>query len=372
MSRTTFLQKLGVLIETTTSSYLLLLGIGILLALGVILFTSNRKTKKRNKIVYIVYSLIICLFLLLNHHQALNKVFDYLMENLFLVFLFPNYAFYFLEIVITNIIIWLSLFHYKTSDAIKRLNIIVYLLMNYLLMLLLSVVDSNKLDIFSITSIYSDEKATALMELSSSIFVTWIIFLLLYKGILIYIRKDYKEPGKKIQIVKEIKKLPPNFKATKIPNYVYGNIKKQEDNYKTTKIPDLVYGNIKKQSSNYQITKIPNFVRGSKKKQTSNFKTTNIPNLVHGKINKEPIKKEHLIEKVLDDSFTLEEYKVLRQMLQEKVKGKKQSLEETQYKKINNQIKDLEKNSIAEMKRREQERDIARFTELDRLFRSMK
>ena len=357
MSRTTFLQKLGVLIETTTSSYLLLLGIGILLALGVILFTSNRKTKKRNKIVYIVYSLIICLFLLLNHHQALNKVFDYLMENLFLVFLFPNYAFYFLEIVITNIIIWLSLFHYKTSDAIKRLNIIVYLLMK---------------DIFSITSIYSDEKATALMELSSSIFVTWIIFLLLYKGILIYIRKDYKEPGKKIQIVKEIKKLPPNFKATKIPNYVYGNIKKQEDNYKTTKIPDLVYGHIKKQSSNYQITKIPNFVRGSKKKQTSNFKTANIPNLVHGKINKEPIKKEYLIEKVLDDSFTLEEYKVLRQMLQEKVKGKKQSLEEAQYKKINNQIKDLEKNSIAEMKRREQERDIARFTELDRLFRSMK
>ena len=352
MSRTTFLQKLGVLIETTTSSYLLLLGIGILLALGVILFTSNRKTKKRNKIVYIVYSLIICLFLLLNHHQALNKVFDYLMENLFLVFLFPNYAFYFLEIVITNIIIWLSLFHYKTSDAIKRLNIIVYLLMNYLLMLLLSVVDSNKLDIFSITSIYSDEKATALMELSSSIFVTWIIFLLLYKGILIYIRKDYKEPGKKIQIVKEIKKLPTNFKATKIP--------------------DLVYGNFKKQSSNYQMTKIPNFVRGSKKKQTSNFKTTNIPNLVHGKINKEPIKKEYLIEKVLDDSFTLEEYKVLRHMLQEKVKGKKQSLEEAQYKKINNPIKDLEKNSIAEMKRREQERDIARFTELDRLFRSMK
>ena len=81
--------------------------------------------------------------------KSLNKVFDYLMENLFLVFLFPNYAFYFLEIVITNIIIWLSLFHYKTSDAIKRLNIIVYLLMNYFLMLLLSVVDSNKLDIFS-------------------------------------------------------------------------------------------------------------------------------------------------------------------------------------------------------------------------------
>ena len=352
MSKTTFLQKLGVLIETTTSSYLLLLGIGILLGLGVILFTSNRKTKKRNKIVYIVYSLIVCSFLLLNYHQALNKVFDYLMENLFLVFLFPNYAFYFFEIVITNIILWLSLFHYKTSEAIKRVNIIVYLLMNYLLMLLLSVVDSNKLDIFSITSLYSDEKSIALMELSSSIFVTWIIFLLLYKGILIYVRKDYKEPVKKVQITKEIKKLPANFKTTKIPNYVYGNIKKQEANFKTTRIPDLVYGNIKKQVSNYQTTKIPNFV--------------------HGSIKKQPIKNDYLIEKVLDDSFTLEEYKVLRQMLQEKAKGTKQSLAETQYKKINNQIKDLEKNTIEEMKRREREREIERFTELDRLFRSMK
>ena len=372
MSKTTFLQKLGVLIETTTSSYLLLLGIGILLGLGVILFTSNRKTKKRNKIVYIVYTLILCTFLLLNHHQSLNKVFDYLIENLFLVFLFPNYAFYFLEIVITNIIVWLSLFRYKTSDAIKRVNIIVYLFMNYFLMLILSVIDSNKLDIFSVTSLYSNEKATALMELSSSLFIIWIIFLILYKGILIYIRKDYKEPVKKIQITKEIKKLPVYFKPTKIPNYVYGNIKKQEDNYKTTIIPNLVYGNIKKQVSNYKITKIPNLVYGNKKKQKSIYKSSEIPNYIYGSINKKITNKEKLVEKILDDSFTLEEYKVLRQILKEKAKDKKQTVEKNQFKKVNEQIIDLKKDTIEEMKRREQERELDRFTELDRLFRSMK
>ncbi len=339
MSKMSFLQKIGILIEVITSSYWLLLGMGLLLGLGAILITNNRKKKKRNKLIYIIYSLVLCSFLLIAYHQSLNKAFEFLIENLFVVFLFPNYALYFLEIVITNIILWVSLFHYKTSEKIKRVNVVVYLIMNYLLMLNLSVIDVEKLDIFNVSSLYSNEKATVIMELSSSLFITWIIFLTLYKIILIYIRKDFVRPTKKVQTQKEVKKLPTNYKETKIPNYVYGSLKKQKEDKEVKKLPN-----------NYKEATIPTFVFGSVKKP----------------------KQEITPEMILRDNLTSEDYKAILQLLKEKKKVKEQTVEKEQLNKVNQQIMDIEKQRIQEMKLREQMREQERYTELDRLFRSMK
>ena len=48
MSKMSFLQKIGILIDVALSSYWLIIAIGILVAFGVILIT-NRKKKKQNK-----------------------------------------------------------------------------------------------------------------------------------------------------------------------------------------------------------------------------------------------------------------------------------------------------------------------------------
>ena len=89
------------------------------------------------------------------------------------------------DLIITNIIVWISIFSFKSSKLIKRLNIAIYVIMNYLLALILSVINTNKLDIFTQESIYGNKKVTALIELSSGVFLIWIIFLILYKLILI-------------------------------------------------------------------------------------------------------------------------------------------------------------------------------------------
>lgn len=90
--------------------------------------------------------------------------------------------------------------------------------------LLLETINKNKLDIFDQSSLYGNKSALAMIELSSLVFMIWIIFLVLYKVILIYVRKDYKPKVKRIIVRKQVKKLPENYEPILSPERIYGKI----------------------------------------------------------------------------------------------------------------------------------------------------
>ena len=227
MSKLSFLDKLRILFDLSKSSVPYLIILIALISLGIVLISNNRKNEKRNKTIYISISVFILFTLIIMYHSSLGNMFQYMMENFFVVLYFPNLAIYLAALIATNIILWISIFSYKSSKQIKTLNTIVYIIMNYLLALLLNVINKNNLDIFTKKSVYTNENATALIELSSTLFFTWIIFLIIYKIILIYLRKDYKPKVKKILIKKRVKKLPENFLPVTSPSYIYGEAPKK-------------------------------------------------------------------------------------------------------------------------------------------------
>lgn len=231
MSKLSLIDKLRILIDVSISSSMYLIVIILLLTAGYLFITTTKKTAKRNKIIYLVISIFIIVFLIASYHGSLSKMFDYMMNNFFVAIYFPNLAIYLAALIITNVIVWISIFNFKTSKLIKRLNVAVYIIMNYLLALILSVINTNKLDVFTQESIYGNKKVTALIELSSGIFIIWIIFLIIYRLILVYLRKDYKPKVKKVIVKKPVKKLPTNFEPKEFPDFIYGHSlnKKQEE-----------------------------------------------------------------------------------------------------------------------------------------------
>lgn len=305
MSKLSLLEKLSLFFEVAKDSVWSILILIVLLVLIYIFMGTNKKTIKRNKIIYIVFSLLVLISLLICYLPSISKIFDNMINNLFIVIYFPNLAVYFAAIIATSIILWISLFSYKTSKLIKRLNLIIYLIINYLFALLLYVINNNKLDIFNTESIYTNKQATALIELSSIIFVVWIIFLIIYKLVLTYIRRDYREPVKKI--VKIVKKLPENYKNIEVPNKVYGTIPKSKvkekyvnENYLSIDAPKVVYGN------------------NTKVKEKPYIEIT-APKVVYGTIpNKYKLDDKKL--KVYEDMLTLEDYKLLLKLLKEQKK----------------------------------------------------
>ena len=104
MSKMSLLDKIKVFFEVSKSSSWFLLIISLLLVVGIVLIRTNKKNTDRNKKIYIAFALIVTSLVVLNYHESINNIFDYMMNNLFIAIYFPNLAIYFAAIIITNVI----------------------------------------------------------------------------------------------------------------------------------------------------------------------------------------------------------------------------------------------------------------------------
>ena len=190
MSKMTFMDKLSVLLNVSLSSKLFIALFILLIIIGLVLIKNNNNDVQKNKKIYLMITIFISALVIFTFNTSLAKMFDYMMNNLFIIVYFPNIAIYLAAIIATNVILFISIFSNKTSKVIKNINIIVYTIINYLLVLLLFTVNKSGLDLFSQSSIYQNESATALIELTSILFIVWVVFLVLYKLILSYLSKD--------------------------------------------------------------------------------------------------------------------------------------------------------------------------------------
>lgn len=187
MRQTTILDKLKLIFDLSTSNVIYIIALGILLFITALFLTTNRKNYKESIKTYAILYLIIAIFIGVKFYSSLGSMFDCMMNNLFIVFYFPNISVYLAAIIITNIIIWVTIFSRKTKFGIKLINCIVFLLIHYLLVLNLSIITNEKLDVFNQTSLYSNADVHALVELTGGIFIVWILFLIIYKIIYSYL-----------------------------------------------------------------------------------------------------------------------------------------------------------------------------------------
>ena len=388
MSKLSLLDKLKVLSDVTSSSGLFIVAIVILIALAALLITTNTKTKKISRFVCIaIYGAIIIVSILF-YREELFELFDYMMNNFFIAIYFPNLAIYFAAIVTTNIILWISIFNRKITKWIRTINTIIFCFIHYLLILIINIITTNKLDIFDQTSIYENQEALALIELSSTIFVVWILFLIIYKIIRIYqdnqeinpkeelenspwekeIRKELpKDPIIKAETIIK-RKLPDSIKKTEVPSIIQGNIRKKQpeniidfmksatptqDNSYLMDIPDPILNEspqfldimlrdqeIMKPLKSEKQPKTTKIVEKPPRKQR-NITVIKEPKLVEKKTLRKEMKKEVEVVKskqqkeldIFDSLLTLEDYKRVLSVLktyqqQEKKEIKKEDLEE--------------------------------------------
>lgn len=213
-------EKLKVLVDVSSSSGICIATICLLLFLAFMFITTNKRNAKNSKRFYIIVYLLLISTLGIIYHDSLATMFDYMMNNFFILVYFPNLAIYLFAIVITNIILFLTIFNFKEDRLLKYINTTLYCMIHYLLILLLNVVTVNKLDVFDQVSIYKNQDASVLISLTSMLFMGWIIFQIIYKMI-------RKLQVKKVQVkvpVREIvtykKRLPSNFSTVSIPSMV--------------------------------------------------------------------------------------------------------------------------------------------------------
>lgn len=183
------LEKLNILKEVIISSSLYLVILGIIVLLTIFFATTTRRNKEENKQIFILIFVLLFLGLIVMFKDNLSNLFDYLVNNVFVLIYFPNLAIYAVALITTTYIMFISVFKPQVIKVIKIINSVVFAIIYYLFFILLGIIKNNNLNIYDNLIIYTNKQAQVTLELSGIIFSLWILFLIIYYFVNNYLKE---------------------------------------------------------------------------------------------------------------------------------------------------------------------------------------
>ena len=111
-----FIETLLSIITNSPRSVLFII-IGIIFVSSMIINIQNKK--RIGKLVSILFCLFIIFFIIVRYNEYLNKLFDNLINTIFMQIFFPNLATYIIIIIITNIIFLYTILNKKQKLLVK-------------------------------------------------------------------------------------------------------------------------------------------------------------------------------------------------------------------------------------------------------------
>ena len=180
MSPLSLITKLQTVFDVITSSNLYLMILALIVFLTLIFITTNGSNRKQSKRAYILIYLAGFIFIAIPYGSSFLTLLDYAINEVFITYYFPNIVIYILMLIITNIILWKTIFNDKVDKKLKVINSVAFAVIIYLFILAIATISKLNLNVFNITELYSSNDVRSIMELSTLIFTFWIIILAIY------------------------------------------------------------------------------------------------------------------------------------------------------------------------------------------------
>ena len=187
--------KLQTVFDLITSRNLYLMILVLLVFLTIIFITTNGSNRKQSKKAYILLYLAGFIFIAFQYSGSILTLIDYAINEVFITYYFPNIVIYLIMLIITNVILWKTIFNDKVNFKLKVINSIAFAIIMYLFILAVSSINNLNLNVFNITELYSSNQVRSLLELSMFIFVFWVVVLLIY-----YLIRKYQYKHNLIQV----------------------------------------------------------------------------------------------------------------------------------------------------------------------------
>ena len=180
MSPLSLITKLQTVFDFIISRNLYLMILAVLVFLTIIFITTNGSNRKQSKKTYIILYLAFFAFIGIQYGESIVTVLDYAVNEIFYTYYFPNIVIYLIMLIVTNVILWKTIFSEKNDKKLKIINSCAFSIIVYLFILGISAINNLNLDIFNITELYSSNQVRSILELSMLIFTFWIVLLVIY------------------------------------------------------------------------------------------------------------------------------------------------------------------------------------------------
>lgn len=180
MSPLSLMTKLQTVFDLITSKNLYLMILAAIVILTIIFITTNGSNRKQSKRTYILLYLAGFIFIALEYGSNFMTLVDYAINEVFITYYFPNIVIYLIMLIITNVVLFKTIFSNKADFKLKVINSAAFAIIMYLFILAISQIATLNLDVFNITELYSSNAVRSLLELSMFIFVFWMVVLIVY------------------------------------------------------------------------------------------------------------------------------------------------------------------------------------------------
>ena len=174
-------KKLKLLFDTVISTPFFIFYFVVGLITLYLIIVDIKKNKKISKIGYISSIILLINFFLINYFTTIIKVLDVFVEIILKALYFPNLGIYISMLIIVNFTFLIVLLSKNNKMFKKIITTVIALLIDFMFVIIISIISKNNIDITSDIKLYTDSKVLTFLQISMALFaVLYLIYLLIY------------------------------------------------------------------------------------------------------------------------------------------------------------------------------------------------
>lgn len=176
MTYLSIVEKLSILFDTMMDFYFILV-FSVLLLVFTFMYIAKKITVKKYSLLMLISFIVVFAISIVGNYEVLSNTFDNFTTIFFGNIYFPSIYVYIGVLIISFIAFIVSIFNVMLNKIYKIINSIMFVVNNVLFVVILNIIAKNKIDIFSVQSLYSNTSLVAILELSMGLFILWLLSL---------------------------------------------------------------------------------------------------------------------------------------------------------------------------------------------------
>lgn len=173
MKYLSILEKFKILFDTLMS-FKFIFVLVILMLILTILFTCKKLSNKKYVIFMSLSMILTFIISIIKNHKVLFNTFDNFTTIFFNGIYFPSIYIYISVLLIISLAFITSILSSNKKKIYKIINSITFIINNIFFVIILNIIAKNSINVFEMSSLYTNNSLVAILELNMGLFILWV------------------------------------------------------------------------------------------------------------------------------------------------------------------------------------------------------
>ncbi len=215
MKYLSILEKFKILFDTLMS-FKFIFVLVILMLILTILFTCKKLSNKKYVIFMSLSMILTFIISIIRNHKVLFNTFDNFTTIFFNDIYFPSIYIYISVLLIISLAFITSILSSNKKKIYKIINSITFIINNIFFVIILNIIAKNSINVFEMSSLYTNNSLVAILELNMVLFILWVAALsVVYITNTICDKITSKKTVKEEVTIKDIEQVTEDISTTK-------------------------------------------------------------------------------------------------------------------------------------------------------------